>query len=366
MEKFLNNLSIPSNVKQAQRFIGFVNFYKDFIPKLSKKLLPFYKLLKNDVQFKISLDQEDSFKLIIEDHKKACNTSLRMPLPDKQFVIVTDASEHAAGYALMIEDYTDGQNTNGKKKSCAPVMFGSKTFNSAQMKYSAYTKEFLGLYFAFAAFRHIIWGNPKSTLVLTDNKSLTPFFQAKHMAPSLWNHIDFILQFDFMIAHIPGKTNQASDFLSRIATDPNNQIKMTINSRIPTYDVVIDGVQPNLPHTDADPLNPERVDEETLNSLMQLWQGSTEANSEDRKDILDAIVNICDPREITVSGLYNLCKSKCTPLNALSVEDSKKDWYRDNTPLTMEILQAKDPNVDKIKEWLLMKHEITPTTYPPV
>ena len=54
-----------------------------------------------------------------------------MPLPEKQFVIVTDASEHAAGYALMIEDYTDSQNGKGKKKSYAPVMFGSKTFNPA-------------------------------------------------------------------------------------------------------------------------------------------------------------------------------------------------------------------------------------------
>ncbi len=114
-------------------------------------------------------------------------------------------------------------------------MFGTKTFNPAQRKYIAYTKEFLGLFFAFDAFRHIIWGNPKPTLVLTDNNGLTRFFQAKHMAPSLWNHIDFILQFDFMITHIPGKANQASDFLSRIATDPDNQIKMTINSRIPTY-----------------------------------------------------------------------------------------------------------------------------------
>ena len=66
------------------------------------------------------------------------------------------------------------------------------------MKYSAYTKEFSGLYFAFEAFRYIIWGNQKPTLVLTDNKSLSRFFQAKHMAPSLWNHIDFILQFDFI------------------------------------------------------------------------------------------------------------------------------------------------------------------------
>ena len=77
-----------------------------------------------------------------------------MPLPEKQFVIVTDASERAAGYSLMIEDYTDQENSTRKKKSYAPVMFGSKTFNRAQMKYSAYTMEFLGSYFAFDAFRH--------------------------------------------------------------------------------------------------------------------------------------------------------------------------------------------------------------------
>ena len=35
VEKFLENLSITSNVKQAQPFIRFIIFYKDFIPKLS-------------------------------------------------------------------------------------------------------------------------------------------------------------------------------------------------------------------------------------------------------------------------------------------------------------------------------------------
>ena len=222
VEKFLTNLSIPSKVKQAQRIMGLINFNKDFIPKLSEKLIPFYKLLKTDAEFKITPEQPESFQCLIEDLKKAGNTSLRMPLPETQFVIVTGASQHAAGYALMIEDYTDSQNRKGKKKSYAPVMFGSKTFNPAQMKYSTYTKEFLGLYFAVDSFRHIIWGNPKPTLVLTDNKSLTRFFQAKPMTPSLWNHNDFIVQFDFMIAHIPGKTNQETDFLSRIATDSNN------------------------------------------------------------------------------------------------------------------------------------------------
>ncbi len=165
-----------------------------------------------------------------------------MLLPEKKFVIVADASEHAPGCALMIEDYPNMENEKGKKKSYASVTFGSETFNPAQMKYSAYTKEFLGLYFAFEAFRHVIGENRRPTLVLTVNESLTRYFQAKHMAPSFWNHIDFILFFDFMIAHIPVKTNQTLEYLSRIITDPDNQLKMTINGRIPTYDIVVDGI----------------------------------------------------------------------------------------------------------------------------
>ncbi len=113
--------------------------------------MPFYKLLKNDTEFQTTEEHTESFNKLIEDLKQACNTSLRLPLPDKHFVIITDASEHAAGYALMIEDYTNTNNGKTKRKVYAPVMFGSKTFNPAQMKHSAYVKEFLVVYFAFEA-----------------------------------------------------------------------------------------------------------------------------------------------------------------------------------------------------------------------
>ena len=83
----------------------------------------------------------------------------------------------------------------------------------------------------------------------------------------------------------------------------------------------IDGIQPNLPQTDAEPIDPDRVDEETIKSRMQLWQGSTEANSQDREDILATMAGICNPQEITKSGLYNLSERKATPIDGLSIED---------------------------------------------
>ena len=149
-----------------------------------------------------------------------------------------------------------------------------------------------------------------------------------------------------MIAHIPRKANQASDYLSRIVTDPNNQMKMTINNRIPTYDVIIDGLQPDLTSTDASPIDPKNVDENTISSLMHIWQTSTNANAEDREDILQNIVRICDTKEQTVTYLYNLTTRGRSNVPAEHrVRDPKKDWYTDNTPLIMEAEQAKDKNI---------------------
>ncbi len=79
VHKVLGNLSKLSNIKQTQRFIEFVNFYQYFIPRLSDKLLPFYKLLKGDVEFTTTREQQKSFKDVIEDVKKACNTSTECP-----------------------------------------------------------------------------------------------------------------------------------------------------------------------------------------------------------------------------------------------------------------------------------------------
>ena len=53
------------------------------------------------------------------------------------------------------------------------------------MSLTMYAKEFLAMHFAFDEFGHILWGAKKPIIVMTDNKALTRFFQAKHIPPSL-------------------------------------------------------------------------------------------------------------------------------------------------------------------------------------
>ena len=62
------------------------------------------------------------------------------------------------------------------RKAFAPVAYGSKTLNPAQLKMSIYAKDLLAIFFAFKELGHIFWGTPKPVIILTDNKSVTGFF----------------------------------------------------------------------------------------------------------------------------------------------------------------------------------------------
>ena len=168
----------------------------------------------------------------------ACELALKQPIPGKQFVLMTDASFRNAGYALMIEDNTDQKNQS-RLKTYAPVAFGSKIFSPAQLKMSIYSKEFLAIYMAFLEFAHILWEATKPTIVLTDNKSVTRFFQTKAIPPALWIACDYVLQFNFKIAHIAGSVNTAADFLSRLELKVTQKIRLKIREYIQTTPIEV-------------------------------------------------------------------------------------------------------------------------------
>ena len=110
--------------------------------------------------------------------------AFEQPIPGKPFLLMTDASSGSAGYVLIIEDNPD-QKIQSKRKMYAPVTLGQKSFSSAQLKMSTYSKEFLAIYMAFLEFAHILWEATNPTIVLTDNKSITRFFQTKAIPPAL-------------------------------------------------------------------------------------------------------------------------------------------------------------------------------------
>ena len=146
-QQILEKHQIPKSVKSLQPYIGFVQFNRQYIPRLAEKLVPPYKLLQKDVKYELIQNHKDAIFDINENLDKAAKMSLRLPHPNKHLVIMCDASEHAAGYVLLIEDSTDSDV--GPMKSYAPVAFGSPRFNESQMSLTMYAKEFLAMHFAF-------------------------------------------------------------------------------------------------------------------------------------------------------------------------------------------------------------------------
>ena len=238
IQNFLEKLKFSKSKKALQQYLGFVNYYRNYIPRTAEKFNPFYKLLKTEMPIKITSELKQTFDSVNKALSDACELALKQPIPGKQLDLMTDASFRSAGFALMIEDNPD-QKIQSKRKTYAPVAFGSKTFSPAQLKMSIYSKEFLAICMAFLEFAHILWEATKPTIILTDNKSVTRFFQTNAIPPALWNACDYVLQFNFKIAHIAGSVNTAADFLSRLELKVTEKIRPKIREDIQTTPIEV-------------------------------------------------------------------------------------------------------------------------------
>ena len=252
---------------------------------MAEKLNPFYKLLETEVPINVTSELKETFGSVNKAFSNACQLALKQPIPGKQLVLMTDASFRSAGYALLIEDNPD-QKIQSKRKTYAPVAFGSKISSHAQLKMFIYSKEFLAVYMAFLEFAHILWEVTKPTIVLTDSKSVTRFFQTEAIPPAVWNACEYVLQFNFKIEHIARSVNTAADFPSRLELKVTEKKRLNIRGDIQTTPVeettssldVADGEKTFF--TQAD--NNDESEEQTLERKEQSRQNAKQwaANEE--------------------------------------------------------------------------------------
>ena len=116
--KFLEKVKYPRSKKALQRYIGFLNYYRNYITRLAERLTPFFQLLKTtDAETKILItpDIKKALREINEALDRCCQLALRQPLPGKQLVVMTDASFQAAGYAVLTEDDPNQKYTSTRK-----------------------------------------------------------------------------------------------------------------------------------------------------------------------------------------------------------------------------------------------------------
>jgi hypothetical protein len=93
---------MPKNLRQVRSFLGFGNFYRQFIERFSHTVKPLTNLTKKDKPFQWTEECECAFKDLKRKFLEA--PILVMPDQDQPFFLETDASAFASGGVLMQKD----------------------------------------------------------------------------------------------------------------------------------------------------------------------------------------------------------------------------------------------------------------------
>ena len=162
----------PICVREVCLFIGFCNFYCQFIRDFSKIARPLNTLTKKNVKFTWT----EECKLAFEELKKCvCKAWILIYLdPSKKCHVETDLSDYISTGVLSQED------NNG---ILHPVAFFSKRMVSAECNYEIYNKELLAIIWCFEKWRSELEGTAMPVKVLTNHKGLEYFMTIKKLTP---------------------------------------------------------------------------------------------------------------------------------------------------------------------------------------
>ncbi len=162
----------PKNVRDVQSFLGFMNYYREFIPNFADRASPLTYLTRKNVPFEWTDECEDAF----ESLKRAAATPpvLALPSAEGHYVLDTDASAvaiagilHQTAEPLPDGEFYEGENT---KIPLRPVCYGARTLDDTQRAYPAAKAEMYAVMHFVDLWRHFI-GNKPFTLRV-DNSSL--------------------------------------------------------------------------------------------------------------------------------------------------------------------------------------------------
>lgn len=211
--KAILDFPTPTSIKQVERFIGMINYYRRFIKNLAEILNPIHdhlsELRKNKGK-KFKFFWTDSCQLAFDAAKQALSqvALLAYPREDVEICIATDASATAVGAVLQQKS----------EKGWEPLAFFSKKLNPAQTRYSTFDRELLAIYASLKHFQYFVEG--RNFFILTDHKPLTTaLFSKTTKSPRQERHLDFISQFTSDIRYVKGEENVVADTLSRSFSD---------------------------------------------------------------------------------------------------------------------------------------------------
>jgi hypothetical protein len=218
----LDDWPVPSTGKQIMSFLGFCNYFRDFIPCYSSVAEPlerlrYHKEIPSSAWTSDCATAFDSLKALLRQAPLLSFPDFTLP-----FYVATDASN--VGVGAVLYQRVSGDEVAGSSSDQVPnladlssvryVAFAARALSSSERNYSATKKELLGVIFALDKFHYYLWGRPFT--LFTDHRALTYIFTQKHTSPMIVSWLHKLLDYNFTFIHRPGLLNVLPDHLSRL------------------------------------------------------------------------------------------------------------------------------------------------------
>ena len=154
----------PRTDTQLMSFLGFANYYREFIKGYADKVYPMQKLMRNKGK---KFEWNDEAQVAFENIKRElCEAPvLGMPTEKGRYVLDTDASVVAISGILHQEQEWNGRTV------LRPIAYGSKVLSDTEMKYGAPKAEMFAVVTFMEKYRAYL-GSATSKLRV-DNRALS-------------------------------------------------------------------------------------------------------------------------------------------------------------------------------------------------
>ena len=150
---------VPTSAKQTRSFIGLCSYYRRFVQGFAQIARPLHKLCEKSANFHWTDECQISFDIL--KRKLSESPILAYPLPSRDFILDTDASDKAVGAVLsQIQENTE-----------RVIAYMSKAMNKHEQQYCVTRKELLAVVVALKNFHSYLYG--QKVLLRTDNAAVT-------------------------------------------------------------------------------------------------------------------------------------------------------------------------------------------------
>jgi hypothetical protein len=198
----------PRKVRGVRSFLGFANFYREFIPNFSEKAAPLNRLTRKNVPFRWGEEEQDAFEALKDAF--ISEPVLAQWNPERETVVEADCSGSALGGCL---------SQRGEDGVLYPVAYHSAKLTSAERNYTIHDKELLAIISCLKAWSAELRSVATPFLILTDHKNLEYFSQPRPISERQARWAETLSLFNFELRYRPGSQASRPDALSRREQD---------------------------------------------------------------------------------------------------------------------------------------------------